>query len=434
MTRLAPAWASCFALVLWGSMATAHAAQLSDVSVTREGARFFMDMRIALDAPPAAVFAALQDYPAMPRYNPDLRSVRVEPTDQPDRVRLVTTLHACVLFLCKTLRQEQLMTAEPRAHGGVLRARLLPRAGDFTEGRGLFTVKPCRAPDPRTCLDVRLELVPDFWVPPVIGPWAIRRMLYREAQRTAAGLERVARRSAGESPPRSQSRASPGLTPLRHAELLQQRAEERGDAPQLLPMRRRERSERRLAGVRQREDRAAPVPDVGSPHQVSPLDQPVDETDRAVVANSQPLGKIPHRHLAAPWVSLDGEQRLMLARREAVCVRRLSTEGEEAREQIPEFGEQLVVAHREPGRASWPGSAMSCIPGHVRPFSAPRALRCRRRLVRDSTAARAQVQSRAGRPSSRGHGAVPNQRVSQPRARTVAIAYGKIQKSATEEK
>ncbi len=200
MRRLAPAWASCIALALWGSVATAYAAQLSDVRVTRQGARFLMRMRIALDAPPAAVFAALQDYQAMPRYNPDLRSVRVEPTGQPDRVRLFSTVHACVLFLCKTLHQEQLMTAEPRAHGGVLRARLLPGAGDFREGRGLFRVKPCRAPDPRTCLDVRLELVPGFWVPPMIGPWAIRIMLYREAERTAAGLEQVARR-AGQSPP-----------------------------------------------------------------------------------------------------------------------------------------------------------------------------------------------------------------------------------------
>jgi hypothetical protein len=31
----------------------------------------------------------------------------------------------------------------------------------------------------------------------VIGPWAIRSMLYREAKRTAAGLEQVARHAAG---------------------------------------------------------------------------------------------------------------------------------------------------------------------------------------------------------------------------------------------
>jgi hypothetical protein len=200
MRRLPPAWALCIALALCCSPAAVHAAQLSHVRVTREGERFLMRMRIALDAPPAAVFAALQDYQAMPRYNPDLRSVRVEPTGRAGRVRLFSTMHACVLFLCRTLRQGQLMTAEPSARGGVLRTQLLPGGGDFKEGRGRFTVKPCRGEDLRTCIDVRLELVPGFWVPPVIGPWAIRSMLYREAKRTAAGLEQVARRAAGGSP------------------------------------------------------------------------------------------------------------------------------------------------------------------------------------------------------------------------------------------
>jgi hypothetical protein len=34
--------------------------------------------------------------------------------------------------------------------------------------------------------------VPVFWVPPVIGPWLIRKKMYEEAQRSSLGLERVA--------------------------------------------------------------------------------------------------------------------------------------------------------------------------------------------------------------------------------------------------
>jgi hypothetical protein len=170
----------------------AAAAQVSDVQVAREGARFVIEMHIAIDEPPAAVFRALQDYAAMARYNPDLQVVHVEKTASPGRVRLFTTVHTCVLVFCKTMHQEQIMTATPRANGGVLHARLV--GGDFKSGHGLWIVRPCPAARAASCLDVSIELVPAFWVPPVIGPWAIRRTMDEEARRTSAGLERTARR------------------------------------------------------------------------------------------------------------------------------------------------------------------------------------------------------------------------------------------------
>lgn len=171
----------------------AHAADVSRVQVTREGARFLIDMHITLEAPAPAVFRALQNYATMARYNPDLRTVRIEPTASPDRVRLFTTIHTCVLIFCKTLHQEQIMTAKPSAEGGTLHAELLAHGSDFKGGHGLWLVAPCPRAKELSCLDVRIELVPAFWVPPVIGPWVLRRKMAEEARRTGAGLEQTAR-------------------------------------------------------------------------------------------------------------------------------------------------------------------------------------------------------------------------------------------------
>jgi hypothetical protein len=168
-----------------------RAAQVLAVQVRRDEARFQIDMHIAIDAPPLQVFRALQDYAAMRRYNPDLRSVRVEPTPAPNRVRLFTTVHTCVLLFCKTMHQEQVMTATAEAHGGRLQAELVPQSGAFG-GEGHWVVTPCRARRPSTCVDIQLALVPQFWVPPVIGPWLIRRTMYDEAQHSTRGLEQVA--------------------------------------------------------------------------------------------------------------------------------------------------------------------------------------------------------------------------------------------------
>jgi hypothetical protein len=183
----------------WSAMALAcvaaqaHAAQVLGVRVTRDDGRFLIGMRIAIDASPPAVFRALQDYPAMKRYNPDLRAVRIQPTRVPGRVRLFTTIHTCVLVFCKTLHQEQIMTAVAGTDGGVLEAELLPRGGAFKAGSGRWTVRACRTAPSKTCLDARIVLVPAFWVPPVIGPWVLRRKMAEEARRTSAGLETMAR-------------------------------------------------------------------------------------------------------------------------------------------------------------------------------------------------------------------------------------------------
>jgi hypothetical protein len=173
------------------------AAQVLGVQVGRDDQRFRIDMHVAIDAGPVQVFRALQDYAAMPRYNPDLRAVRIEPTSAPNRVRLFTTIHTCVLLFCKTMHQEQLMTAAANATGGHLEAELIPHSGAFS-GQGHWLVKPCGAQRPSACLDIQLELVPQFWVPPVIGPWLIRRTMYDEAQRSTQGLEQVAQGRSSE--------------------------------------------------------------------------------------------------------------------------------------------------------------------------------------------------------------------------------------------
>ena len=181
----------------------AHAAQVSAVHVARSGARFLIDMHIVMDAPAPAVFRALQDYATMARYNPDLRSVRVERTATPHRVHLFTTVHLCVLVFCKTLHQEQIMAAIASPDGGTLDAKLVPQGGDFKGGHGLWIVRPCPTARRATCMDVRIELLPAFWVPPVIGPWVLRRKMDEEARRTGAGLELTARTlAAAQAAPR----------------------------------------------------------------------------------------------------------------------------------------------------------------------------------------------------------------------------------------
>ena len=170
----------------------ANAAQVLSVRVAHHDAQFVVRMRVRIDAPAPAVFRALQDYRAMSRYNPNLRLERIQAMSDPESLRVYTTLHACVLFFCKTVHQEQIITAHANAHGGVLQATLIPRGGDFKAAGGRWLVGPCADHAAPTCLRIRIAFVPAFWIPPLIGPWIIRAHALAAARRASAGLQQIA--------------------------------------------------------------------------------------------------------------------------------------------------------------------------------------------------------------------------------------------------
>ncbi|HTT05395.1 MAG TPA: hypothetical protein VMF64_08900 [Steroidobacteraceae bacterium] len=194
MSRLHAVRAGCGCLALLlglGLTPPARAARVLSVQATRRGAAVSIGLRVALDAPAPAIFRALRQYDALGRYEPDLRAMRIDSTTDANRVRLFLTLHSCVLLFCKTIRQEQIMMAIPDVDGGVLQARFVPAAGAF-RGTGRWVVAPCTAHEGRTCMDVHIDLVPLFWVPPMIGPWLIRRKMYEQALHISSGLEQLA--------------------------------------------------------------------------------------------------------------------------------------------------------------------------------------------------------------------------------------------------
>lgn len=170
---------------------TLDAAQVRAVDVTERDGEYRLHLSARLDVPWQAAFAALIDYPHLDRLNPAVRAVNVLGTEPGGGTRVRTRIELCALLFCRTLEQVQVMLViEP----GVLRARIVPGAGDFRSGTAEWRLTPCGE---AACLRFDARLEPAFWVPPLVGPWLIRNMLAEQAEVTAHGLERAAR-SRGE--------------------------------------------------------------------------------------------------------------------------------------------------------------------------------------------------------------------------------------------
>jgi Protein of unknown function (DUF3047) len=65
----------------------------------------------------------------------------------------------------------------------------VPNRGDFRQGNGRWHLLP---DDGGTRLIFDVDLTPKYWLPPVFGPWLMKRKLAEEAFEFAQGLERLA--------------------------------------------------------------------------------------------------------------------------------------------------------------------------------------------------------------------------------------------------
>ncbi len=185
-------WASaqlCLALALLVTTPLASAAEIQSLQVTHNGARYHVEMEVKLQAPSAASYAVFAAPGNLPKINTAVRQVQLIEHRADQQARVYTEVRVCALFYCKTLHQMQDMRYAPRPDGGDLHAEVLPGLSDFSYGRADWQFRSAGA---ATHLHFSAELEPAFWVPPLIGPWLVERSLREEAQRTSAGIEKLA--------------------------------------------------------------------------------------------------------------------------------------------------------------------------------------------------------------------------------------------------
>lgn len=178
------------ASALWGVATTAGAASIDDLTVKESAGRYLIEMRAQLSVRAADAYAVFANLGNLRSINGDVREARIVGRTADGGVRLYTVFRACVLWYCRSIRETQEMTFARGSDGGEVDAVVLPRSGDFHSGHARWLFRDAGG---RTDLDVTAELEPAFRIPPLIGPWLVRRWLRRETERASANIERLAR-------------------------------------------------------------------------------------------------------------------------------------------------------------------------------------------------------------------------------------------------
>lgn len=182
----------------------AAALQIQAITVGHEGARYRMDMRVTLAVPAARAYAVFADWTRLPELNPAVREVRKLPQADPPpgtapadwlgatpdlSQRIFTAVHVCVLLFCRTVHQVQDIDQRAVADGGWLRAVVVPALSDLRYGHAQWMFS---GDAKQTELRASIQVEPDFWIPPVVGPALLASKMREEVETTSAGIERLA--------------------------------------------------------------------------------------------------------------------------------------------------------------------------------------------------------------------------------------------------
>jgi hypothetical protein len=181
-------------VAIW--LPAARPAAIHDLDIERHRGRYELVANAHLEAPAEAIYAVLTDYD-------DNRFGRIssvykesgflEPASDGTPI-VYTLMEGCLMFYCVSMRRVERLEVEAPYW---IRTVTLPEHSDFTYSTSEWTLEPESG---GTSMIYRLEMEPDFWVPPVIGPWYLKRTLAKGGVNAVNRIERLARQLNGDDP------------------------------------------------------------------------------------------------------------------------------------------------------------------------------------------------------------------------------------------
>lgn len=166
-------------------------ADLREISVELVDERYNLSSEAYFAASPEAVYRVLSDYNQFVKFTSAFVETYNLPPDDEGRPRFYTRMEGCVLMFCKSFERRGHLVLEPNEE---IVAIADPAVSDFKYCRERWQLVP---EGDGTVLSYTFEMEPDFWVPPVIGPFLIKRTL-REDGRDA--IDRIEALAQGRKP------------------------------------------------------------------------------------------------------------------------------------------------------------------------------------------------------------------------------------------
>jgi hypothetical protein len=168
-------------------VSSAMALDIDDIDVTKKGRTYKVQITFDVAAPVDRVMAVLTDYRYPDRLNPEVTKREVI-SRQNGITRVRTEFRSCVFLFCKDV----VLTQDVTVVAGTIQAVIVPDESNFRSGNLVWLVSSNDTRGSHIGFEAVME--PDFFVPPLIGGFFIRKRLRQEILATAENLETEAAR------------------------------------------------------------------------------------------------------------------------------------------------------------------------------------------------------------------------------------------------
>jgi hypothetical protein len=173
-------------LVLVG-VSRAMALDIDDLRITKQGRAYQVQMTCGVAASVNQVMAVLTDYGFPDRLDPEV--TKREVISRHGRItRVRTEIRACAFFFCKDI----VLTQDVTVVADTIQADIVPNESDFRSGYFRWSVSSSDNGGSHIGFEAVME--PDFFIPPLIGGFFVRKMLRQKILATVENLESEAAR------------------------------------------------------------------------------------------------------------------------------------------------------------------------------------------------------------------------------------------------
>ncbi|MGB5332787.1 MAG: hypothetical protein WBM80_13065 [Woeseiaceae bacterium] len=171
-------------LLLW--LNTVAAAEMRSINVEHHKGRYTVSSEVWFDATVKQVFEVFRHWDLSTQFSSAIAESRDIAADEYGRPGYYVRNEGCLLFFCKSFVRQGHVELEVNEE---LRAFANPEFSDFKLSNETWTFV---AEDGGTVVRYRLLMEPDFWVPPGIGPYLIKRKFRNNGGDAIDRIEEIA--------------------------------------------------------------------------------------------------------------------------------------------------------------------------------------------------------------------------------------------------
>jgi len=151
--------------------AAVPAAEFRDIMVEREDGVYSMRSEVFFEVEPVFLYRVLTDFDLFKKFTSAIVESNNVEADEQGRPQFYARMEGCVLIWCKSFVRNGYLELNPTAE---IIAISDPERSDFKISRERWQLIE---EDEGTLMIYEFQMVPAFWVPPLIGPFYIKRAL-----------------------------------------------------------------------------------------------------------------------------------------------------------------------------------------------------------------------------------------------------------------